>query len=293
LAGRGGEGISAIAGGPSTEKVFESEDYVRRRLQIDYDACGGLPTFMACPKQSCGQVFRGVMAWEVRMEHVALHMEWAAQGLEEPLVCGGDRDPTLMDWATRPDVAIVKMESGRWVINGSFKSPMTATAKQASVRDRCANPTASLSQLDSAPLLPRDSLAPATPVAESAIGSVARLTNQLTDSGYASLRMDPAHPGTTNPANAESAQTADDADDAATVYSSTLSLAEDQVDIYKSEFAEALAGDLRSQTQDPRPLQSLFSRLPTLLKAFALRLGCAGSNKAERDVMCFIHKHRR
>jgi hypothetical protein len=87
-------------------------------------------------------------------------------------------------------------------------------------------------------------------------------------------------------------QAPDDADETATIYSRPLGLAEEQLDIYKSEFAEALAGDLQSKLPDYRRLESLFSSLPALLRAFALPLGCAGSKKAEREVMYFIHRHR-
>lgn len=112
-----------------------------------------------------------------------------------------------------------------------------------------------------------------------------------TDSGYASLgrAADPqAKEGVLNAPN--------DDEDSETVYSVANSISRDDVEIYISQFAEALADFVSSATQnageDTTLVQAVGASLPELLRAFSLRLGCAGSSKAEREVMYFIHKHR-
>ncbi|CAK7229119.1 hypothetical protein SBRCBS47491_007139 [Sporothrix bragantina] len=67
-----------------------------------------LPDFMVCPSPGCGVEFHGHGAWDDRMEHVARHLEGAAAGRETLVEFGGKSDPTLTDWATRPEVGIAK-----------------------------------------------------------------------------------------------------------------------------------------------------------------------------------------
>ncbi|KAL2264851.1 hypothetical protein VTJ83DRAFT_7361 [Remersonia thermophila] len=80
-----------------------------KRLQEDckHPRCS-LPTYMLCPVRRCATgPFRGPDAWNQRMEHVAKqHMERSEDG--RGVVFGGDDDPTLVDWASRPDVAIIE-----------------------------------------------------------------------------------------------------------------------------------------------------------------------------------------
>jgi hypothetical protein len=72
-----------------------------------------LPTRMCCPVPSCpAEPFQGQDAWNQRMEHVAKHMERAAQGKEPRVVFGGDGDTTLVRWAARGDVAIIVPRAG-------------------------------------------------------------------------------------------------------------------------------------------------------------------------------------
>ena len=47
-----------------------------------------LPTHMACPAPGCKQTFRG----DQSMEHVARHLEKAANGREQAVVFGGPAD---------------------------------------------------------------------------------------------------------------------------------------------------------------------------------------------------------
>ncbi|KAI2625877.1 hypothetical protein GGR54DRAFT_629296 [Hypoxylon sp. NC1633] len=82
-----------------------------------------LPTHMRCPAIGCATQFDGPNAWDDRMEHVAKHLEKAVTGSEPPVEFGGEHDRTLMDWATRADVAIVeKGERGRWKLRNPLKS---------------------------------------------------------------------------------------------------------------------------------------------------------------------------
>ncbi|PSR85904.1 hypothetical protein BD289DRAFT_347825, partial [Coniella lustricola] len=77
-----------------------------------------LPDYMECPALHCSSIFSGADAWDKRMEHVARHLEKAALGQEAPVIFGGPTDGTLMSWATRPDVAVVKLVApGHWQLN--------------------------------------------------------------------------------------------------------------------------------------------------------------------------------
>lgn len=67
--------------------------------------------------------FTGADAWDQRMEHVAKHLEKAATGEEEPVVFGGPSDPSLIDWATGPEVGVVRaVGAGKWVLNNPLRS---------------------------------------------------------------------------------------------------------------------------------------------------------------------------
>ncbi|KAH6842651.1 hypothetical protein B0I37DRAFT_201108 [Chaetomium sp. MPI-CAGE-AT-0009] len=105
-----------------------------------------------------------------------------------------------------------------------------------------------------------------------------------TDSGYASVGR-VAEP-----------QGKEDVEDSATVYSVANSISRDEMEMYTSLFAEALADFVSSETQgagkDWVLVRAIGASLPELLRAFSLRLGCAGSSNVEREVMYFIHKHR-
>lgn len=86
-----------------------------------------LPTYMECPAPDCAISFSGADAWDQRMEHVARHLEAAALGKQAAVVFGGAGDPSLMEWATRADVAVVRAGSGsdggaKWVLNNPLRA---------------------------------------------------------------------------------------------------------------------------------------------------------------------------
>ncbi|KAI2781402.1 hypothetical protein F4815DRAFT_444185 [Daldinia loculata] len=99
-----------------------------------------LPTHMQCPAIGCSARFDGTNAWDDRMEHVAKHLEKAATGSEPPIEFGGENDKTLVDWATRAEIAIIeKGVKGRWELRNPLKpsgSPIVeATADQEGYED--------------------------------------------------------------------------------------------------------------------------------------------------------------
>ncbi|OHE91190.1 hypothetical protein CORC01_13501 [Colletotrichum orchidophilum] len=67
-----------------------------------------LPRYMRCPAINCGHDFTGPQAWDERMEHVARHLERAAEGKEPMVHFGGEHDPTLTQWASSADVYVVR-----------------------------------------------------------------------------------------------------------------------------------------------------------------------------------------
>ncbi|KAK4200649.1 hypothetical protein QBC40DRAFT_253808 [Triangularia verruculosa] len=75
-----------------------------------------LPTVMQCPVEGCKQPeFKGLDAWDQRMEHVAKHLEAAAVGREEQVVFGGESDGSLVGWAKSREVGIIERgRGGKW-----------------------------------------------------------------------------------------------------------------------------------------------------------------------------------
>lgn len=120
-----------------------------------------------------------------------------------------------------------------------------------------------------------------------------------TDSGYASRgkHTAPTSLGDSSPKQQRTEpefhrQYDDDEDEVATVYSVATSVPEDDLETYKSELSEAIIKAVLPHVSDAEQLESLTSLLPNLLQSFALRLGCPGSSKAEKEIMYFVHKHR-
>ena len=93
---------------PNHPAILEWEKRMKELQQAGIRPRCRLPEFMACPSPGCGVVYHGNSAWDDRMEHVARHLEGAAAGREALVVFGGESDPTLTDWATRPEVGIAK-----------------------------------------------------------------------------------------------------------------------------------------------------------------------------------------
>lgn len=99
------------------------EDQIRTHQSHAHRERCKLPTQMDCPAKHCEHSFSGADAWDQRMEHVAKHLEKAATGAEDPVVFGGPTDPTLMDWVTSPEVAVVrKVDAGKWILNNPLRS---------------------------------------------------------------------------------------------------------------------------------------------------------------------------
>lgn len=107
---------------PSPATAAWDEQIKRYQTQATRPRCQ-LPTYMECPASGCGQHFEGDNAWDHRMEHVAQHLERAASGEEAPISFGGEGDETLMGWATRGDVDVVRMraDGSGWGLNNPLK----------------------------------------------------------------------------------------------------------------------------------------------------------------------------
>lgn len=88
--------------------ILEWENRMKELQQDGIKPRCRLPDFMICPSLGCGVEFHGNGAWDDRMEHVARHLEGAAAGRETLVSFGGKSDPTLTNWATRPEVGIAK-----------------------------------------------------------------------------------------------------------------------------------------------------------------------------------------
>ncbi|KAK4241341.1 zinc finger protein ZIC 5 [Achaetomium macrosporum] len=122
-------------------RILEWEARLQHRQEaFKRDRCK-LPLLMRCPVRGCEQAaFRGEEAWNQRMEHIAKHMERAAEGREGRVVFGGEGDPTLVGWASSKGVGIISRAAGKrsedggggtgregeggWVLNGEAGNGM-------------------------------------------------------------------------------------------------------------------------------------------------------------------------
>ncbi|TDZ58541.1 hypothetical protein CTRI78_v005279 [Colletotrichum trifolii] len=89
-----------------------------------------LPRHMRCPARGCPIEFNGPQAWDERMEHVARHLESAADG-KEPMVCfGGQEDLTLTNWASSDQVYVVRRTNtlGYWELINPLKGEIGPSA---------------------------------------------------------------------------------------------------------------------------------------------------------------------
>ncbi|KAK5661382.1 hypothetical protein OQA88_11281 [Cercophora sp. LCS_1] len=105
--------VTSIGNSPAAQQWEERLRHFQDR-SIRYRC--RLPELMKCPAHGCDSEFHGQEAWDQRMEHVARHLDRAAQGSELPVEFGGERDQSLTQWAGRPDVAIVELVAGQWVL---------------------------------------------------------------------------------------------------------------------------------------------------------------------------------
>ena len=102
--------------------VPEWEDSVRSYQDQAHRTRCNLPTRMGCPSPGCTTEFEGPNAWDERMEHVAKHLDKAGLGVESPLVFGGESDRSLVEWAARPDVSIIRSDDqGRWELHNPLR----------------------------------------------------------------------------------------------------------------------------------------------------------------------------
>lgn len=112
--------------------VPEWEDSVQGYQKEAHKPRCSLPTHMTCPAPGCSLLFNGTSAWDEQMEHLAKHLEKAAAGIEQRFVFDGANHPTLVSWASRPDVAIIVPDgNGGWILNNPLKPEKNAKAPRA------------------------------------------------------------------------------------------------------------------------------------------------------------------
>lgn len=122
--------MSAAAAMSDSETMAWENRLKQMQRNAEMERCR-LPTRMLCPAPGCTAIFEGGNAWDERMEHLAKHLDAAARG-DEPAVrldggAGAEPDRSLIEWASRPDVAIIvpcATGSGtgmQWVLNNPLK----------------------------------------------------------------------------------------------------------------------------------------------------------------------------
>ncbi|KAK8140422.1 hypothetical protein PG984_000488 [Apiospora sp. TS-2023a] len=112
--------------------IPEWEDCVQNYQKEAHKPRCSLPEYMTCPAPGCSHVFNGAGAWDEHMEHLAKHLEKAATGIEQRIDFNGENHPTLVSWASRPDVAIIVPDGNRgWVLNNPLKPEKNGKAHRA------------------------------------------------------------------------------------------------------------------------------------------------------------------
>lgn len=117
---------------------------------------------------------------------------------------------------------------------------------------------------------------------------------RITEEVQSQISMNEENTFTFNNTSQDSEDSMDlQSDDARTVYSDASSIPALKTMNYISELAEDLFSKVPLEKCDDKTRESAFEHLPELLKAFALKVGYNASSQMHRDVMFFVHKHRR
>ncbi|KAK2003182.1 hypothetical protein LX36DRAFT_153800 [Colletotrichum falcatum] len=108
-----------------------------------------LPHHMRCPASDCGHEFNGPQAWDERMEHVARHLERAADGKEPAVHFGNENDPTLTQWASSPDVYVVRKTKGPggWELINPLKGEVGPSSGNGKGGGICGNASSSRKEI--------------------------------------------------------------------------------------------------------------------------------------------------
>ncbi|KAK7969209.1 hypothetical protein PG988_008282 [Apiospora saccharicola] len=112
--------------------IPEWEDCVQTYQKEAHKPRCSLPEYMTCPAPGCSHGFNGAGAWDEHMEHLAKHLEKSATGIEQRIDFNGENHPTLVSWASRPDVAIIVPDGKRgWILNNPLKPEKNGKAPRA------------------------------------------------------------------------------------------------------------------------------------------------------------------
>lgn len=110
-----GEGAYSAEGVQAQLQEWEDKlRYLQERALME--RCT-LPSYLSCPAFGCEAEFWGEPEWDNYMEHVARHLERAAQGNEPNIDFGTHNKPSLLQWASSPMVNILqRVQDGSWVL---------------------------------------------------------------------------------------------------------------------------------------------------------------------------------
>ncbi|KAK3937488.1 hypothetical protein QBC46DRAFT_416125, partial [Diplogelasinospora grovesii] len=120
---------NSASGGGGGGGIPEWEERIKKLQQrAEIERCK-LPEYMTCPAANCDQEFTGTEAWDQRMEHVARHLDRAANNKSseaEVVNFGGEDDSTLVEWASHPDVTVIQKRggggvTGEWELNNPLE----------------------------------------------------------------------------------------------------------------------------------------------------------------------------
>ncbi|EAW09016.1 Pfs domain protein [Aspergillus clavatus NRRL 1] len=110
--------------------------------------------------------------------------------------------------------------------------------------------------------------------------------------GQFTLSHDPLAPSASDDVNSENSK-ATESIELGSIYSEISGVSADRKEIFISELAEELANVIQPYQPSEDARQRISQLLPELLRGFAFRFGRNASSQMHRDVMVFIHKHRR
>ena len=220
------------------------------------------------------------------MEHVARHLDGASQGHEGNLDFGGPNDAMLIQWASSPEVDIIQLRKGNWVLNlspslprGELEHTWPSIGARLTEQSRTNHNILTL---------------PATTVSD---GRSVGLSTRISDSGYGSIptmamremELDANKSAQLAAANDYTAQTTLE------TYSIASTLEPNTINAYVSEFAEELRSTLPPNL-DREGWSIISQTLGGILKEFSVRIAyeeTLADTVACRMIMYMVHKYHR
>ncbi|KAK0750820.1 hypothetical protein B0T18DRAFT_57328 [Schizothecium vesticola] len=273
---------------PKDEELRAWEDTLRRYQDRALRPRCKLPEHLICPAGGCRTEFLGHDAWDQCMEHVTRHMDPAVRGLEGNVQFGAPNDEMLVRWASSPEVGIIKMQSGDWVLNLRPSLPPRRKPDHSRASVSALFGTEHSGVNHNILTLLATTFSDGRPVGSS---------TRIADSGYGSIpTMATREMELDANKSAQLAATNDDtAQTTLETYSTASTLEPNTINAYVSEFVEELRSTLPPNL-DREGWNIISPTLGDILKEFSVRIAfeeILADRATCRMIMYMVHKYHR